>query len=64
MTLGHAHPLIAFLDQHDRDVIYNGIFTGAILADEPGVLVQFEFAPSGADAIRATQNFDQCFANH
>jgi hypothetical protein len=33
-------PLIAFVDEHDGDVIHDWVFAPAILADEPGILVE------------------------
>src|SRR5690606_41300329 len=56
--------LVTLFDQHDRDIIHDRIFSSTVVADEPCIFVQFEFATGGAHAVGAAKDFDQCLANH
>src|SRR5579859_1704166 len=57
-------PLRALVDQHDGNVVADGVFAVAVLADKPGVLDQRQHAGLIADAVRAAQNFEQIRAYH
>jgi hypothetical protein len=41
ILFGGVNPLIAFIDQHNRDILNNRIFSITILANQPGVFVFF-----------------------
>lgn len=64
----HFAIFVAFFDQHDGDIIANGVFalTISFLTDQPGVFDECQSSgiiagvPSfAADAVRASQNFKQ-----
>jgi len=63
---GHVDPFIAFFDQHDRDVVLDGILAAAIrlLTDKPSLGMKFEQALLLAYTGRAAQDFKQIFADH
>jgi hypothetical protein len=57
---GCVDPLVPLFDEHDGDIIADGILATAIrlLANQPDVMHQLEFAFFVLDAIRATQYFE------
>src|SRR5512141_3397949 len=63
-AFGRIDPLVAFVDQHHGNIVHDGIFAPAILADEPGIFIVFELAASRAHTVGTAQDFDQSLTNH
>src|SRR5437762_3146162 len=57
---------IAFLDQHDRDIVLDRVLAAAVTADEPGVFDEVEHAGGGAVAHvgGAAQYVEQFLRDH
>jgi hypothetical protein len=52
-----VQPFVAFLDEHDGNIFHDGVFSAAILANQPAILVKDKGAGFFADADGAAQDF-------
>src|SRR4030065_402139 len=57
-------PLIPFVDQHDRDVIGDRVFSPTVLADQPGLFVIGQQTRLFTYTGRAAQDLQQFLTDH